>query len=397
MKFEIYHQLGHNGTWNIDSIKNENTGEGIIISPRSMNKKNTEKIEESLRKKAIFDPLLLNPHQVNTKMATYDFYPNDVMPYGFETKQFSQYSSIIANKCIKFQDQNDFRYFVIPTRYYNDMPPVSTLTRILNEHFIDPFLTAIENLGSHKGVIIQLILNSNMIKNDEYASDLLNWITGIEGIDGVYLITELSPRDKQIGDVDFLYSLLNFVNALSQNELEVILGYLNTEALLLSIANPSIITIGSYENTRNFNSNNFIYDNEKTGQKGPTPRLYIPRLLDWIEHPYIDLMNKTDPDYIRSAAHNEYLDQVLKPGYKWHFTKPEPYKHFFIEGYKQLREISIVEDNERYCEICNIIDSATREYSQLKEAGFELGVAGSYLPKWSTAAHLFAKKQGWRK
>ncbi|WP_130646598.1 hypothetical protein [Methanofollis fontis] len=395
MRFEIYHQLGFRENWNIQSILEDNTGDGVIISPRSMDQAKVEKLDNNIKEKAIFDPQLMNALAVRKKMATYDFYPCEIMPGGFETEQYPGYSSICASNCVSFQDQNDFRCFVIPTRYSGELPPVFRYTEILNDHYITPFLTAIDNSGSRKEIFVELILNSHMIKDVTYSSELLNWITGIEGITGIYLITELDSRNKQINDGNYLYHLLNFINALSQNELKVILGYLNTEAILLSLANPSIVTIGSFENTRIYNSKNFVNQEERTIKRPPTPRLYIPKLLDWIEHPYVELMNTKCPSYIQSVAQNEYLDLVLDPKYGWHFNKPEPYMHFFIEGSKQLRNISSLESEDRYCEICNIITSAIDEYSKLRESGFELGVFGSYLSGWLTVANLFGNDQGW--
>lgn len=397
MKFEIYHQLGFRENWNIDSILDENTGDGVIISPRSMTKNKVESLNIRIKKKAIFDPQIFNPSEINKKMSSYNFYPSSLMPEGFETGRYSEYSSICANECIDFQIRNDFRFLVIPTRYYEGMPPVTNLIDIQNEHYINPSLSYVKNEGVAKDIIVQVTLNGYMIKNTEYASELLNWITGIEGIKGVYLITELSPRDKQINDADFLYSLLNFVNVLYQNELLVILGYLNTEALLLSIANPSIMTIGSYENLRCFNSSMFKNMNEKKMMKSPTPRVFVPKLLDWIEYHYVTLINKKFPEFLEFSDDNTYKDTLLfDPDYKWHSAKPEPYKHFFFESSKQLREVNILEDEARYNKVCNIIECGIQRYSQLNESGVELEKYGSNLPKWLTAANLFASDQGWR-
>jgi hypothetical protein len=33
MTFQIYHQLGHNFIWNLDSIRADSSGDGVIIGP----------------------------------------------------------------------------------------------------------------------------------------------------------------------------------------------------------------------------------------------------------------------------------------------------------------------------------------------------------------------------
>lgn len=397
MKFEIYHQLGFRDNWNIESIQNDNTGDGIIISPRSRSKQRVENLEEKIKNKAIFDPQILIPSQINKNMSTYDFYPCVLMSEGFDTTKFMEFSSECADKCIDFQVKNNFKFLVIPSRYYDGLPPVSNFINFQTNQYIKPFLEAIKKQGLQKDVIVQLILNGNMIKNEEYASELLNWITGIGEINGVYLIIEISPRNKQISDPDFLFELLKFINALSLNEIKVILGYLNTESILLSIANPSIVTIGSFENLRSFNSRMFSEMNEKKDRRPPNPRVYIPKLLDWIEYPFIQLMSKKFPDTTEFFGTNKYSTTMLHSEYEWQFMHPEPYKHYFIEGSKQLRGISLLNDEDRYSEVHNIIESAKTRYTQLAESGFELGDYGTHLSSWMTAADLFARDQGWRK
>jgi len=395
MSFEIYHQLGFRDTWNIDSIQRHGSGDGVIISPKNRKKEKVVSLGSKIKQNAIFDPQFCNPSESIKQMSTYDYYPSQIMPNGFDISTFSDYCSICAAKCVEFQKNNDFRYFIVPTCFHESIPDVDELTDLLYEQYISPFLCSIANTGSSKGIIVQLILNKHMIKNEDYAANLLDWITGIDNINGVYLITELSPRDKQIKDPDFLYSLLKFIDALNQNELDIILGYLNTEALLLSIANPSIVTIGSYENLRIFNPLNFS-DKENSQMRLPAPRIFIPELLDWIDFYYIELLIKKIPGFKKLLGENEYTDQMLNPNYNMVSGKAEPYKHYFIESSKQLRGIAQFKDAERYDKLIDIIQSANNKYSEISEKGFEIGDYGSHLPAWLTAANMFASEKGWR-
>ena len=392
MRFEIYHQLGFRYKWNLESIQNENSGDGIIIAPRHMKKEEVEKLDIKTNQKAIFDPQMFNPHKVHPNMSTYGFYPSMIMPDGFSTGKYSPYSSHCANQCIDFQIEKDFRFITIPTRYYGEMPSISDLIAFQNEQFVNPFLTYIKNQKISKDVILQVVLNGYMIKNKEYASDLLTWITGVDGIKGVYLITEFPHPNRQIEDSDFLLSLLDFVDVLYQNELIVILGYLNAESLLLSIANPSIVTIGSYGNLRIFDSSKY-WDDAESG-RGPN-RIYVPKLLDWIEFDYFALIKNNFPNFL-DFSDNEYTRTLLSPSYNGNAVKL-PFQHFFIEGSKQLRDVNALDNKDRYIKVCEIIESAIRGYSELEKAGFRLDKYGSNLPKWLTAANLFASKRGWRR
>jgi hypothetical protein len=144
MKFEIYHQLGFRYKWNIESIQNENSGDGVIIAPRSIEKKNVESLDIKIKQKAIFDPQLFNPHEINKEMSTYSFYPSKLMPDGFNTGKYSPYSLICASECVQFQIKNDFKFLIIPTRYYGEMPSISELIQSQNDQFVTPFLTYIK-------------------------------------------------------------------------------------------------------------------------------------------------------------------------------------------------------------------------------------------------------------
>jgi hypothetical protein len=392
MTFEIYHQIGHNGSWNLESITQDKVGDGIIISPRNMNKKAVERLPSSIREKSIFDPQFFNPHQVNKNMQSYGFYPETVMPSGFGTASYVEYADICASECINFQQRLNFRYYVIPTRYTDSISNIDTFIDYQSEHYINPFLQAVAENGSDKEVIIQLVLNGHAIKNEILTTELLNWITSIEKINGVYLVTELAPRGKQIKDPRFLYSLLKFIDALVQNELKVVLGYLNTEAILLSIASPSIVTIGSYENVRIFRSETF--DNEKRDMRSPRPRIFIPNLLDWVNVEFIELLIMEFPEYKRYLGDNTYTDEILSPSYNISGVKI-PYKHFFVESSKQLKRISQLEGAERAIKVCQTIESAIREHARLREAGIMLDDA-DHLNSWLTAANLFMKERGWR-
>ena len=294
-----------------------------------------------------------------------------------------------------FQVRNNFRYVVIPTRYKTGMPTDFLMSQ--EEQFIKPFIEAINKRAVKKPIILQLILNDDMIKDEEYSNDLLNWITGMDEINGVYLITEVSSRSKQIKDIDFLTAYLRFLNILTINKLNVILGFLNCESMLLSIANPHILTIGSYENTRRFNISSFE-DREDTRQQGPTARIYVSKLVQWIDHRYLGVIKRLKKDFPDIFDSNRYQAEMFEPTFNWHFGKPQLYKHYFLVFSNQLRELSNFEGFKRYKKVCFILETAINNYSALLGKGivFDADSDGSHLSAWLTAANVFAAEQGWR-
>ncbi len=393
MRFEIYHQLGHNHKWNLQSIKDDATGGGVIIGPRSLERKKVEQLDPATRRRAIFDPQFFLPSTAKGKLGTYDFFP-DVTADGFRTTDYADdYAGMSAGACVDFQIANEYRYIVIPTRYLSGMP--SNFIESQERLFVAPFLEALRERDCRKPAILQLVLNENMLKEAEYRADLLNWLTGVDRIRGVYLITETSGTSKQIKDADFLYQLLSFIVALRKNDLAVVLGYLNTESIVLTLADPSVITMGAYENTRVFRIRTFQQDTGK--QQGPNPRLYVSRCLQWIDRNYHGAIIRRLPGGADLFDRNRYQALMFKPTYRWHFTKPELYKHHFLELSKQLRRLSRVEGVGRYELVKSMIGEARRTYREMDLAGIVLDGDndGSHLAPWLTAANDFAQEQGW--
>lgn len=393
MRLETYHQLGFRYKWNLQSLEDDSTGEGVIIAPRFMNPDTVERLDDSIKQSAIFDPQFFLPRVPLGQLAAYDFFPQ-LVSGGFATSEYTPAIALeSAKRCVEFQTRNNFRYVTVPTRHIPGMP--SSFIENQQSLFIDPFMKAIEEKAINKEVLIQLILNENMIKDPEYSADILNWLTSLSNVRGVYLITEVAPRTKQHRDIDFLFSLLNFVDALAENELDVVLGYLNTESLLLSLASPRIVTIGIYENTRMFNVGNFA-EKENTKMQGPNARLYCSRLLQWVDHRYIGAIQRALPEGSDFFDQNKYQALMFEPTFQWHFTKPQLYKHHFLVLGGQLRAIADLEDGERYKAVVEIFEDALESYSLLEsEIVFDADSSGVHLPAWLTAAHQFAKRKGW--
>jgi len=90
--------------------------------------------------------------------------------------------------------------------------------------FVRPFMAAVEKLGLRRPILLQLIVTDQMLRDERYRADLLNWVTSFPELSGVYLIYHVHNRRKQIDDIDFLISVLQFCRALKQADLRVVVG-----------------------------------------------------------------------------------------------------------------------------------------------------------------------------
>ncbi len=259
-----------------------------------------------------------------------------------------------------------------------------------------PFLDKIDRPNTSTPILLQLIINDLMFKDSDYIADILNWVTSLD-IDGIYLITEIDSLSKQIKDSEFLFYLFDFIDAIKENDMEVVLGYLNTESIILSLANPDIVTIGTYENMRSFKIRTFQELDDST-QMGPNPRLYISKLLQWVEYPYIGAIKRVYPHSEEIFDINEYQAEMFSKSYKWHFSKPQLYKHHFLVITSQLEELSRAQGKDRYIAVREMLEQAVEEYNKLSMKGivFDSNSDGSHLPIWLTVANLYADKKGWR-
>jgi hypothetical protein len=138
---KIYHQLGHNFDWNLDSFYTDQTGDGLILAPRFMEKSVIEGYAPVLKSRCFFDPQFFKPHIPKNKLSTYDFFP-EVLADGFETSEYvEKWADKAAQNCIAWQIANDFEYLVIPHRYEAATP--SNFIRHQEDFFVTPFLRAI--------------------------------------------------------------------------------------------------------------------------------------------------------------------------------------------------------------------------------------------------------------
>lgn len=270
----IYHQTGHNWKWNIDSLE-DGAGYGLVVSPVNMPEAKLSELPTKIRERSFFDPQIYLPRDVKGHLSTYSYFPGNLRS-GVQTADYEEIASESAHECVDLQLRSGLEYITIPTRYFDELP--SNYLQQSAQHFVDPFIAHYRDSGSLKPLLLTAIVKPIQLTDPEQKSALLNWITSVQEIDGVYLIFENNSESKQIKDAAHLAGALEFIHSLRMNDLEVHVGYANTESYLYSIAQPTSVTMGSYENLRRFGIQRFV-DAEGSTRRGPRPRLYSAALL----------------------------------------------------------------------------------------------------------------------
>jgi hypothetical protein len=235
-----------------------------------------------------------------------------------------------------------------------------------------------------------------MLRSRDFCNEVLNWATGILEIDGIYLIPHITQRpSKQIGDPDLLLALFSFVDTIRSNDMDIILGYLNTEGIPLLVTEPTGITMGSYENLRMFRLTAF---KEKKPQqmRGPIPRIYIPKLLQWVDHRYMDSILRYIDEPEDFLGTTEYKELMFTPEYNWHFQKSEPYKHYFVGFSEQVSSLTNSTGRSRFEGVRDLCFSALDRFDELKQNGvvFDSDSGSSHIPLWLNVLNVYGRERG---
>lgn len=390
MSITLFHQVGHNANWNLDSLQDDHCGSGLILSPVHQTIDSIRKISLSVRNNSLFDPQYYLPNSQKAKLNTYDFFPENLSG-GFSTVSFSAIARESARRCIAFQLEQDFAGVVIPARYFSEMNP--DYTEDQTAYTVEPFLREISDIGTSKKIWLTLPLTSAMIRHVAYRSSILNWVTSYQEITGIYLIIETDRETKQIQNQDDLLAQLEFATELRAADLDVIVSHCNTESLLFSLIDGCAITMGSFENTRMFSIDKFVSSMEE--RRGPRARIYLSGLLNWIQFVQARSISNEAPDiWNRIYTPNDYGDRAIRSDTEPTFNQSPLYKHFFLSFAAQVSELGALSVSHRYERLREWLTNAITINEELVRRRFELERhgKGDHLQSWLDAINSYYRR-----
>ena len=384
---KVYHQTGFRDNWNRESYLN-GVGDGLIFSPINIDADKLVGLDSQLKVNSFLDPQLYLLSEAKGTLDTYPYFPGNLKA-DFSTLDLDNSNTQIAQLCVDYQNANDFEYLVIPTRYNEDNP--TSFFSQSTDFFVLPFCEYARSKKISKKILLSVIVKPIMLSDEEKRNEVLNWITSHQHVDGVYLIFENNFKTKQIKDFDYLLNTLRFIQVLKNNLMEIHIGYTNTEAVLYSIAMPDSISIGSYENLRSFGIKRF-QDMEASPMRSPNARLYSSKLFQWIDYQYIDAMKSLMPSYENYFDDSEYKPLMFKPEFRWHFAKPEPYKHYFFVFNIQIKNLP-VDQLERINYLKAQLRDAINLFNEIEECVLlDNDSNGSHLPTWINVINAYQKE-----
>lgn len=385
----IYHQCGHNFVWNIQSLLEDEAGNGLIISPVNVEADRiADRFPSELLNSSWMDPQFYLPDDNKGQLETYPFFPANVLD-GFSTVDYQECAFEVAKACLIFQHNLGLKYLVIPTRYYDDLP--DRYLEQLESLCLDPFVRARDELGLTEPLLLTIIAKPLHLEFGMPRDELLSWATSCPEISGIYLIFQNNSRSKQIKDPQFLAGALRFIRALRLNELEVHMGYSGLEGLLFSVADPTSVSVGSYENLRSFSVSR-LRTQERKGQQGPRPRVYSGLLLQWIEDTVLPPLRELVPDWRDLFDDSPYKEYLLDSESALNFQRRELYKHYFLVFSQQVAMLPAVPDRAPH--IRELVMSALALFDKIETSGIFLdsNSDSSHLPVWLNALAMYQRR-----
>lgn len=379
---KVFHQAGHNTIWNLDSLRDDETGNGIIFSPVHFPKGRLEDVQRDIKRYSLFDPQFYVPDSQKNNLQSYEFFPEALMN-GFSTNDYEAQAYEAADDCLEFQIENEFESLIIPARYFSELatdyiPQQQSL-------FVDPFIHAYRRNGTTKEIFLTLPLTAAMLLDNEYRVSVLDWVTSYPEIRGVYLLVYFDENSKQLQNYEKLSAYVRFIHDLKEAELEVICGYCNTEGLLLTLLDLYGITIGAYENTRGFSIDKFLEDDRE--RRGPAARIFLPNLLNSIRWTTADEIRSDFPDLWEDVyTPTDYSEAVFDRGQIPHFSQPPLYKHQFQLMADLYSELSAQNQEDRKNILTDRIRLASELYRRIESSGilfFDDNCRGVHLPIWN--------------
>lgn len=403
-KVKIYHQCGFRYNWNIDIYKTKNVGDGFILSPKDMEKNFLASMEDGDISKSFFDSQFYGLGLMSSQYLTYGF-----LDYVDNLSDYAGERNTIAKKNLDYQNSINLKYLTIPTIDFdllNDDNIFDNLylelfgknyngcennnLNLLNELVILPFVEYIKTIDTDKKILLTVIFDEEIAKNNDRFNELITLITSYDAIDGIYLIPKCTRSYKRISNIQFMLKIMELIHLLKQANMEVIVGNCDVESLLYAVAGADSVSMGVYENLRYYDGHRFL---DETGpKKGPNPRMFSYKLLQWIDYTYLFPIS----EYYEMKDifdDNEYYELTQIDSYKWHFHKSEPYKHYMVSFCKILDAMPN-EANERIEYVNQLLKKAQKMNTDFENNGIILddNSGGSHLSYWMTILFQYKKK-----
>lgn len=359
---KIIQVLGHNFKWNIDSFLEQGIGDKLLITAFTFG-------ESFLSNKKI-SPLLdkcmidLQFYGKNVKLTSGKLNEFSFHPINNEGEESTNvYMINCLKQAIKYQEQHGFKNIIIPLYYENE-----TTKEIINTiNNINNYLK--DNKKDSVKYYMTIPFAYDIIRDKDTIDDILFSLTDKDILfDGYYVVCENKPEQghKITTDIKLITNLSVVLKTLKDQGFETIYSYANWDAIIyLAQTDIDYITIGSYENLRNFSIKRFTENISGGASDG---YYFSEKLLNMIRaKDLININNNNQTEKIKNSK-NIFSDYILSPGYSWNIHKPDVNKNYLLSISNLLKRISEIDQiKERILYVLFCIEAAIKAYDDLED------------------------------
>jgi len=371
---KITHLLGHNSNWSIDSYHEQNIGDNFLITAYSHGMKfKTKKTFQKILDQSMIDLQYYGKKHSKGKLSEFSFHPSNVNGDDVTNVYFEN----CLKQAIKFQQDNNFKNIIIPHLYEDE--EVSSIIQTIKS--INRYVSKIQRNGEK--YFMTLPFANHIIVDKVKVEEILLECTDMNiCFDGFFVICENKPeiRKKLSTNLKLMKNLGRVLKTLKSQGFETIYGYANWDAILyLAHTDIDYITIGTYENLRNFDIKRFTEDESGGGSKG---YYFSEILLNMVRADDITILREMDCLELIKNKRNIFSDIILEEGFPWNIHKPDVNKNYLLAISRLLITISQIEDiQERKKFVMGLVENAINTYDTISENNV-------YLDKISDNYHL---------
>nr|WP_320060043.1 hypothetical protein [uncultured Bacteroides sp.] len=363
---KIVQILGHNPNWNIETFTQQSIGDEFLITAFSFG----SKFVDNKRVAPVLDKSMLDLQfygQKNSaslskgKLSDFDFHPARFSDDDEEA------TNIRINKCIEeaieYQISLGFKKIIIP-HFYEDnyVAGITSTIKVINQYVKNHKKEGIE-------YFMTLPLAYDIIRNQDNVENLLLELTDMSIIfDGYFVVCENKPEQghKISNDIKLIANLSQVLRVLKYQGFKTIYGYANWDAIFfLAQTDIDYITIGTYENLRNFSIKRFTEDTSGGASQG---YYFSEKLLNMVRaKDLINIRANGMLDIIENEQ-NIFSDVILNKNYVWNIHKPDVNKNYLLSISSLLKKISkIANIKDRIIYVLFLIQEAIENYQILDD------------------------------
>lgn len=371
----ILHQLGHRNNWNWEVYDGNSIGEGFIYGAFNTTHSNISDLSKEKLQLSSIDLQYYGKRASNNlgQLNTYPFHPANWIKS--DKTVVNELPSI--SKGIKYQENIGFKKIIIPN--YLHTQDIDYSIQLIKQ--INKYLRL--NKNDKHTYYLTLPISKETIKNDYDVERILLVLTDMNIVfDGYYVVVEPSLDYKQKISIDYNYldNLLKIFEVFHKHKFKTIYGYANFDAIIFSsIVDIDYITIGTYENLRNFNL--VRYSSSISG--GPSRGWYFSeKILNFIKAQQIAFVNRRKCLDLIKNDKNIFSDIILNDGYVWSAARPDIHKNYLLSVSRLLININSINIiDKRIQHTINLIKNAQDVYRALANRSV-------FLPDESSDYHL---------